>query len=446
MRVEADGDIIKEKNRKFSQYNRLFGGEEGRMEKKVKMGIIGIGQRGYVLLHTILACEEAEVVALCDSYDDRLENSCQVVLKKTGKEPKGYKNYHDLIADENVEAVLICSSWDEHVPMAIECMRAGKITALEVGGAYDIESCWELVRVYEETKTPFMMMENCCWDKFELLGMSLAKAGKFGEIVHCHGAYSHDLRDEVLGGTVNRHYRLQNYQKRNCENYPTHELGPIAKILGINRGNKMLSLTAVASKAAGLAEFAKSEKNPDKSLIGAEFLQGDIVSTSIICANGETITLTLDTTLPKYYSREFTIRGTKGMCNQEANMIFLEETHDSHEFFEPQQTIRKYLDNAEEYAEYLPDIWKNITEEEMKLGHGGMDYLMFKEFFKAVLNGEEMPVDVYDAAAWMCITALSEQSIATGGTPQPVPDFTRGKWIKRSAKDVTAFPEICNRK
>ena len=416
------------------------------MVKKVKMGIIGLGQRGDVLTNTVLACEEAEIVALCDLYDDRLNAVAERVEKRAGNAPKRYADYKALIRDPNVDAVLICSSWDEHVPMAIESMRAGKITALEVGGAYDIESCWELVRVYEETQTPFMMMENCCWDKFELLCTGLAKAGKLGEIVHCHGAYSHDLRDEILGGNVNRHYRLENYKTRNCENYPTHELGPIAKILGINRGNKMLSLTSMASKAAGLEAFAKTDKNPDKSLVGQKFAQGDIVSTTILCAGGETITLTLDTTLPRYYSREFTVRGTKGLCNQEANMVFLEETHSSHEFFEPQLTIKKYLDNAENYAEYLPAIWKDISDEEKALGHGGMDYLMFKEFFKTVLSGGEMPVDVYDAAAWMCITALSEQSIAQGGAVQQIPDFTRGKWVKRKAKDVTEFPEICNRK
>jgi predicted dehydrogenase len=415
------------------------------MNRKVKMGIIGLGQRGYVLLHTILACEEAEIVALCDTYADRLEENCGIVLKKSGKRPVGYADYHDLVNDENVEAVLICSSWDEHVPMAVECMRKGKITALEVGGAYDIESCWELVRAYEETQTPFMMMENCCWDKFELLSTSLAKAGKLGEIVHCHGAYSHDLRDEILGGIVNRHYRLTNYQKRNCENYPTHELGPIAKILGINRGNKMLTLSSVASKAAGLADFSKGEKNPDKSLIGMQFTHGDIISTNIVCAGGETITMTLDTTLPKYYSREFTVRGTKGLCNQESNMVFLDETHDSHEFYEPQKTIRKYLDNAEEYSDYLPDIWKNITDKELELGHGGMDYLEFKAFFKAILNGEEMPIDVYDAAAWMAITPLSELSIAQGGAIQAIPDFTRGQWLYRPIKDVTQFPKILDK-
>ena len=147
-----------------------------------------------------------------------------------------------------VKAVVIASSWDEHVPMAIASMKAGKYTAVEVSGAYDIEDCWDLVRTYEETKTPIMMLENCCYGKFELLCNSLARAGKFGKVLYCHGAYAHELRGEILGGNVNRHYHLQNYMLRNCENYPTHELGPIAKLLDINRGNKMLSLTSVSTK------------------------------------------------------------------------------------------------------------------------------------------------------------------------------------------------------
>lgn len=406
--------------------------------KKIKMGIVGLGQRGSDLIDTVMACQEAEIVAVCDVYEDRIEKAKEKVNKETGKTPEAYQKYTEMLKNDNVDAVLICSSWDEHISMAIESMRAGKITAMEVGCAYDVEECWELVRVYEETKVPFMMMENCCFDRFELLSLALARAGELGEIVHCHGAYSHDLRNEVLDGNINRHYRLENYKKRNCENYPTHELGPIAKILDINRGNRIVQLSSMASKAVGLTEHFKNGHNRDESLTDYSFAQGDIVNTTMLCANGETITLTLDTTLPKYYSREFTVRGTKGLCNQESNMVFLEKKQSSHEFFEPHLTIGKYLNNAKDYEEeYLPRAWKEITDEEKTLGHGGMDYIMFKAFFKAILNGEELPVDVYDAATWLSISALSEQSIAQGGAVKAVPDFTKGKWIKRQRLDVS---------
>lgn len=408
---------------------------------KVNIGVIGLGQRGFGLVGTILALEEdAHIVAVSDIYEDRRIRACERIKEVYGKEPKAYADYHDLLADPALDAVLITAGWEEHISIAIDSMRAGKITAMEVGGAYDTEECWELVKTYEETKTPIMMMENCCFDRFELLSTALVRAGKFGDIVHCHGAYSHDLRDEILGGFVNRHYRLNNYMRRNCENYPTHELGPIAKILDINRGNRMLSLVSVASKSAGLKEFAKTDKNPDKSLIDAEFAQGDIVNTIIKCAGGETISLTLDTTLPKYYSREFTVRGTKGMSNQECNMILIDGDVNQHEFYEPHRFVEKYLNNAASYEkEFLHPIWRDITPEEMELGHGGMDYLMFREFFRTVKAGKELPVDVYDAASWMCISALSEQSIARGGATVDIPDFTKGQWVKRRRKDVVTF-------
>lgn len=278
--------------------------------------------------------------------------------------------------------------------------------------------------------------ENCYYGKFELLSLALARAGKLGTLVHAHGAYGHDLRDEVLGGNVNRHYRLKNYLSRNCENYPTHELGPIAKILDVNRGNRMMSLVSVASKAAGLEEFSYTDKNPDKSLAGKKFKQGDIVNTIITCANGETISLKLDTTLPRYYSREFTLRGTKGLCNQEADMIFLEEDVNVHEFFDPDQTLRKYMGNAQSYDAYIPACWKEITEEEKEAGHGGMDYFMLRDFFGKIGEKKPFPIDVYDAASWMSISTLSEESVAKGGAPVAIPDFTRGKWMLRAREDV----------
>ena len=410
--------------------------------EKIKVGIVGLGQRGRDLTKTVLCCEEVEVVALCELYEDRLANIGKLVTDRQGKAPTLYEKYEDMLADERVGTVLICSSWDEHIRMAIQSMRAGKITAMEIGCAYDVEECWELVRAYEETKVPFMMLENCCFDRFELLTTGLARAGRLGEIAYCHGAYRHDLREEVLGGYVNRHYRLDNYKKRNCENYPTHELGPIAKLLDINRGNRMLTLSSFASKSVGLHAFSCCEKNPDKSLVGQTFAQGDVITTTITCANGELITLTLNTTLPTYYSRELTVHGTKGMCMQETNTVFLDGEEKKEEWEEPFKVAQRMFNNAGKYEqEYLVKEWTGITDEERELGHGGMDYIMLKRLFKAILNGEEMPIDVYDAAAWLCISALSEQSIAQGGAVQAIPDFTRGKWIKRNRLDVLMLPK-----
>ena len=403
--------------------------------KQVNVGFIGLGCRGKLLSSIVAEMEEANIVAVCDLYEDRQREAAEMIGQKTGTKPKTCGDYHELLKDDTIDAVIIAASWEAHVPVAIDCMQAGKITALEVGGAYTVEDCYALVEAQERTGTPFMFLENCCYGKFELLSTALVRKGMMGEIVHCHGAYGHDLRSEVLGGRVNRHYRLNNYITRNCENYPTHELGPIARLLGINRGNRMVSLVSVASKAAGLQEFSHDPRNPDPSLAGQKFAQGDIINTLITCEDGSTISLKLDTTLPRFYSREFTVRGTKGCCLMDINAVLLDD-EGLEEFFDPQLSVQKYLNNAEQFSEYLPKIWKDMDKQKTHCGHGGMDYLMLREFFRAVQEGRPMPIDIYDAAAWMVITPLSEQSIARQGAAVEIPDFTDGAWRTRKNTDI----------
>ncbi len=411
---------------------------------KINVGIIGLAARGTGLLCGTCASSQAKVVAVCDIYEDRIQRAIDLVKEKTGVVSKGYKNYIDLIQDKNVDAVIIATPWHTHTEIAIASMKAGKFTASEVYGAYDIEECWQLVRTYEETKTPFMMLENCCFDRFELLTTSLARAGKFGKIVYCHGAYAHELRQAVMNGE-DRHYRTLEYIARNCENYPTHELGPIAKLLNVNRGNKLLSLTSVSTRpGVSIEKCIKDGYCKDPALNDVKYNQGDIITTTITTVNGEVITLRLDTTLPRFYDREFTVRGTNGLAMQTQNLVMIEGETNLEEHWNPNETIQSQLNSANNYEEYLPDFWRNITEEERKLGHGGMDYFELQVFFNAILNGTEMPIDVYDAATWMSITPLSEQSIAHGGMPQAIPDFTRGQWIRREPKDVVTLPNPKN--
>ena len=409
--------------------------------KTIKVGLVGAGHRGIGLIGSIFACGDVEVVAVADLYEERIEKAKAEVKKISGKEPKGYSDGYELIKDSDVEAVVVASYWEEHVNLAVASMRAGKYTAVEVGGAYDVEDCWMLVRTYEETKTPIMLLENCCFGKFELTATAMARRGKFGKIAYCHGAYSHELLGEILGGDIDKHYRLRNYEKRNCENYPTHEIGPIAKLLDITRGNKFLTLTAQASKSGvGLSVCANGDNCPDKNQAGKDFCQGDIVFTTIKCQNGELVTIKLDTTLPRYYSREFTVRGTKGLAEQNAGMFAFSDEENFHETFNSVKFIESHMNNIEKYSEYIPDAWKNITSEQLEVGHDGIDCLEFMAFFKAIREGSHMPIDVYDMASWMVITPLTEQSIALGGSPVAFPDFTRGKWLLRERTDVVELP------
>lgn len=409
----------------------------GSQISNINVAVIGLGGRGHGLMCGVLfKLEGITVTAVCDLYEDRVKRSADAIENHYGKRPFETCRAAEVFVREDVDAVLISTSWRDHIPLSIEAMKAGKAVACEVGGAYSVQDCLDLVDTYEKTGVPIMLMENCCFDRQELLVTAMARRGIFGKIVHVAGAYAHDLRDEITYGKINRHYRLNEYLTHNRENYPTHELGPIAKLLNINRGNRMLRLSSMSSLSAGLHEFIQGKEELSE-FAGAAFAQGDIFHTLIQCENGETILLKLDTSLPRYYSREFTVRGTKGFYLQDASMVYLDGMK---EYWNPTDAHRAYGGNEKEYeAEFLPALWKDITPEEMAAGHGGMDYLEFREFFTCLREGKEMPIDVYDMASWMVISCLSEESAACGGKSIEIPDFTRGAYKTRPPKDVTAL-------
>lgn len=396
--------------------------------------VIGLGQRGRALINTVLLNNsDVNIVAVCDVYEDRIEKALNSI-KEAGGNALGFTDWKKALETKGLDAAYIFTGWECHTEIAIYAMEKAIAVASEVGCEYSLDNLFRLVQTQEKTGTPYMFMENCCYNKDELLATAMARRGVFGTIVHCSGAYGHDLRKEVAYGLKNRHYRFKNYENRNLENYPTHELGPIARLLNINRGNRIVSVSAFASKAAGLKEYIEGCKDADNTMKNTEFMQGDIVTTVITCAGGETILLRLDTTLPRSYSREFTVRGTKGLYSQENNSVFLDGQK---EYWEPAEYNKATTDNAKNYEqEFLPDIWKNITPEQKEAGHGGMDWFAYKAFADALQNGEKMPIDVYDGATWMAVSVLSEMSIAAGGAPQSMPDFTNGKWHLRTPKDV----------
>lgn len=390
--------------------------------EKMRLGLVGLGHRGSSLLEGIfIPSERVEIAAVCDIYDDRIEKAVSRVTAAGQKAPFTTKDYRELIDKDKVDLVVIASPWKEHVPMVLYALEQGVACGSEVGGAENLEECFSLVDTWEKTRTPYMFLENCCYGRREMMVLNMVKKGVFGEIVHCSGGYRHDLRTEVGYGRENRHYRLDEYLTRNCENYPTHELGPIAQVLDINRGNRFLSLTATASKAAGMHDYILRRKPEDETLKNAVFAQGDVVTTVIKCARGETVTLRLDTTLPRFYSRDFHVQGTKGLYEEATDSVYLDGMGEYWSW-------KPNWGNAAEFAEkYEHEVWKKYIAEGVQGGHDGMDYLVYNEFFDCVRENRTMPIDVYDAAAWMSITPLSEKSIAGGSVPVEVPDFCKNR-------------------
>ena len=406
--------------------------------KKLKVGLIGLGQRGRGLLNNILHnSDQAEMAALCDLFPERIQAAVEKVEKSGQPTPMQTSDYMEVV-NAGLDAIIVATSWDMHVAVCLAAMKAGVTVAIEVGGTHNIEDCWKLVDCYEETGTPFMFLENCCYNDDELLVTSLVRNGVLGNISYCQGSYCHDLRYEIAGGIDTHHYRLEEYKKHNCENYPTHELGPIAKILHINSGNRFTKLVSMSSKAQGMHEYILKQPKYADRLGDVTFAQGDVTTTMIECENGETILLKLDTTLPRLYERGVTVSGTKGFYCQTTRSVIL----DSKEYDEGLHGYEKAFGNQDEYKEYLPEDWRVITQEQIDAGHGGMDYVMLKEFFRCVAEKRPMPIDIYDAAAWMSVTALSETSIANGSVPVECPDFTRGKYKTRKTVDVLTLPVV----
>ena len=399
--------------------------------KTFHVGVIGLGNRGGWWVTEMLAdLDYIHVTGLCDVYRDRIDAAAKK-LEKKGRPvpPVQTEDFRALIDAPEVDVVLVFSAWANHHEAAVYALRKGKPVGLEVGGAYSVEECFALVRTHEETGTPFMLLENCCFGEYELMALNMARNGLFGEIVHCDGGYLHDLRDEISRGNETRHYRFYEYLTRNAENYPTHEIGPIAKLMNIGNGNRFVSLVSVASRAAGLHTYIEEHGDLQKIYADVAFRQGDIVNTLITCADGATVAITLDTTLPRYYSRGLCVRGTKGMYEEATQSVLL----DSKCYAGAEWDWSPQFCNRKEYEDkWRHPIWRRYRGEGVKddghSGHGGMDFLVIDAFFEALDKGLPMPIDVYDAATWMAITALSAQSIANGSQSVEFPDFTNGRW------------------
>ena len=394
--------------------------------EKINVGVIGLGHRGMGTLQNIL-CERQDIniTYVCDEYPDRTEQGRATVEKKMGKSPAATTVWQEVVSSKDVDVIINTTAWEGHIPISVAAMELGKPVCMEVGGAYSLEDCFLLVDAYEKTGAHCMMAENCCYNRDELMVLNLVREGLLGKVVHCEGGYLHDLREEICFGEENRHYRLRNYRHRNTENYPTHELGPIAKIMNINRGNRLTYLVSMASGSWGLNEYAKQNDKVNPELKTFPFKQGDIVKTLIKCRGGETIAITLDTTLPRCYSRGLTVRGTKGLYFEDGNGVYLDGMCS--------EWGKDYYHNKNEFFEkYEHRLWKSDTTKKITFGHGGMDWLVYEAFFEYVKKGGNPPIDTYDTATWMAITPLAATSIEKGSIPVEIPDFTKGKWQNRT--------------
>jgi predicted dehydrogenase len=407
---------------------------------KLNVALIGVGLRGTNHLNNLLLRDDVLITAICDIDSKRIDIALDLLAKFNQKKPQVFGNneedYKNLLQLKNVDAVIISTPWLWHTRMAKDAMLAGKYTGLEVSAANTMEECWDLVTVHEATGTHLMLLENVNYRRDIMAVLNMVKQDVFGELVHFRCGYQHDLRFVKLNdgksaygkgvefgekGISESAWRTQHSLLRNADVYPTHGVGPIATMCNINRGNRFLSITSNATKAIGLHNYIVKnggENHPNAKL---KFKQGDVITSTIETAYGETIIVTHDCNLPRPYSLGFRVQGSNGLWEKDGDRIYIEGISQPHEW-----------DNSKEWLEkYDHPLWRKYGEHALGAGHGGMDFFVINAFIESAKENIAPPIDAYDAAAWSAITPLSELSIENNGEPQNFPDFTRGNWIKR---------------
>lgn len=396
----------------------------------VRIAFVGLGARGSDAVGRYMSIEGVKVVALCDLLPDRVD-SCQAILAKHGRPAaaaySGVDGWKRLCERKDVDLVYVCTHWQLHTPIAVYAMEHGKHAAVEVPAALTLEQCWQLVNTAERTRRHCMMLENCCYDFFELATLRMAQEGVFGEVMHVEGAYIHDLRwlmfDEKSGYWDM--WRLKYNAAHTGDPYPTHGLGPVCQILNIHRGDRMSSLVSMSSDQYGLTAHAKEKFGDTSAYAKTRYRLGDMNTTLIRTARGKTIMVQHDVTSPRPYSRIHLVSGTKGFAQKyPVQQIALEP--EGHRALAPAQRDSVLKRYEHPFVTKIGEIAKKVG------GHGGMDYIMDYRLIYCLRHGLPLDEDVYDAAEWSSIIPLSEQSVLQGSAPVSIPDFTRGAWKKIS--------------
>ena len=393
----------------------------------VRVGFIGVGQRGYGHVKRMSHIEGAEIVAICDNHQEVLDRSAKFLTDNGHKQPALYGNgeyaYREMLGRQDIDIVIISTPWKWHAPMAIESMESGKHAFVEVPLATTVEEMWDIVNTAERTQKNCMMMENVNYGRDELMVLNMVRQGLFGELLHGEAAYIHELRWQMKElETKTGSWRTGWHAKRNGNLYPTHGLGPVSQYMNINRGDRFDYLTSMSSPALGRALYAQKEFSADHQRNQLNYINGDISTTLIKTVQGRTIMVQHDTTTPRPYSRHNLIQGTNGVFAGFPNRIALEKGG-SGNFHEWDYDMQSW------YNKYDHPLWVKMGKEaERNGGHGGMDFLMFWRMIYCLRNGEPLDQDVYDGAAWSVISPLSAESLNNRAKSVDIPDFTRGAW------------------
>lgn len=393
--------------------------------ERVRVGIVGVGGMGSVHLDNLLRIEGVEIRAIADIVEWKVARAQDRVVAFDQPRPAGYsrgpRDFERMCQEQELDLVLTATPWDWHVPVCLAALKAGKHAATEVPAAMTVDDCWALVEAAERYRKHCVMMENCCYDRREMLALNLVRKGLLGELLHAECGYLHDLRGVKFSKEGEGLWRRAWSMRHNGNLYPTHGLGPVAQCLNINRGNRLDYLVSMSGNSRGLQLYAAERFPTDDQRRRETYLLGDINVSMLRTVRGQTIYLVHDTNSPRPYSRINLLQGTRGLIQGWPDRIYLEGRSP----FDQWEPLDRY------YQEFEHPLWKSEEVRRASGGHGGMDYLELWRLIQCLRRGEPTDMDVYDAAAWSVMVELSERSVANRSAAMDVPDFTRGRWESR---------------
>ena len=404
---------------------------------KVKVGIIGLGNRGKTLLQMfdyLIENNHAEIVAISDLLPKNIDYALNHLKDKQKKAPKAYaqneNSWEELVQQDDIDLLLIATPWRWHTPMALAGMEAGKHVACEVPIAYTLEDCWKLVETAEKTRRHCIMIENCCYNAEELWILNMVQEGVFGELTHAECAYNHDLRAHLLSQDYYQdQWRIKHHAKRNGNFYTTHGIGPVAFYMGIGRGDTFSRITSMSSQEASLSAAAKKANSPFQNIAC-----GDVNTSLIQTAKGRSIMMQFDVHTGRPYSRINQLVGTKAVHEGYPSRLFIdgdELAFWGHEWLNKDD----YQSYSKKYEHPMVNKLKGISAN-FKQGHGGMDFIMIYRLIRSLNQGLPLDINVYDSAMWSAITPLSELSVKKKSEALSFPDFTAGNWKEERKLEI----------
>jgi predicted dehydrogenase len=388
----------------------------------VRIGMVGVGLQGGGHVENFLKIAGCRITAVCDIRAERTDWATGAIVAAGHPRPTAYtqgsRDFERLCETEDLDLVFTATPWEWHVPVMLAAMKNSKHTATEVPAAMTLDDCWALVEAAERHRRHCVVMENCNYDRPEMMVFNIVRQGLLGEVLHAEGGYLHDLRAIKFEKKDEGLWRRAWSMKLDGNLYPTHGLGPVANCLDINRGDRFDYLVSMSGPSRGLYDWAREHFPDDAPERREKYVLGDVNTSLIKTARGRTVMVQHCTNLPRPYSRINLVQGTKGMFQGYPNRLYIEGRGKPHQ----------WVDAASVRDEFDHPLWQEIEARAAGAGHGGMDYIEDYRLIKCLREGLPTDMNVYDAAALSAVVELSVRSNARRARAVDFPDFTRGRW------------------